>query len=422
MKLTSLLRAMLTRSFRPFLFESDRDPILEYGDAERLGLYVHIPFCRSICGFCPYCKTVYEKERSRRYLEALLAEIRRVGEMGKGRREVTSLYFGGGTPALMADELGLITGELKRWFDIGGQIGAELHPEDVTVETLEKLKAAGVTMLSIGIQSFQRDSLERLGRTEPPAKAIAKALSQVPFESVSMDLIFALPGQTADRLKEDIRTAFELGADQIAAYPFIDFTFADNEYRPVPEREKKRMLREITDYCRELGCVRTSVWTFGKPGKPKYSSMTREQFLGFGPSAATLLSDQFKINTFDLESYIARTAAEDLPTALTLRFTGRQRMIYHLFWEAYTTEVDPDNFQRLFARRLEDCFGWELILCRLLGLAKKEPKKDRPGHVYRMTGRGAYYYHFIEQYYTLSYIDRMWNVLGREPFPKELRM
>ena len=129
------------------------------------------------------------------------------------------------TPALAADRLKEIIDTCKEYFAITEGIGLELHPDNVTVETLQKLKSAGVTKISIGIQSFQEKYQSVLGRKTVDRAAMAEALSAVPFETVSMDFIFALPGQTYEDLKADVDAAFASGANHIAIYPFIDFTF-----------------------------------------------------------------------------------------------------------------------------------------------------------------------------------------------------
>ena len=144
--------------------------------------------------------------------------------------------------------------------------------------------------------------------------------------------------------------------------------------------------------------------------------MTRDNFLGFGCSATTLLQDQFKINTFDLDEYCNRIDGGALPTALTLRFTPRQRMVYYLFWTAYTTRVDAGAFERLFGVPLKKMYGFELWLAQRLGFVIR-----RDG-VYEMTLNGAFYYHHFEQFYTLSYIDKMWGLLRQEAFPDGMEL
>ena len=113
MILTSLMRIYLTRSLKPFEFKNTYSHILNYKDEPDLGLYVHIPFCRSLCSFCPYCKVMYDEDLAQRYKTALLGEIELVGSELKEKKVVTGLYFGGGTPALMADSLKEIIDCLK---------------------------------------------------------------------------------------------------------------------------------------------------------------------------------------------------------------------------------------------------------------------------------------------------------------------
>ena len=152
--ITTLTRAYLTRSFKPFLFTSNYDKSLHFTDCEELGLYVHIPFCRQICKFCPYCKELYSEEKCNEYIDRLIREIHLAGGLLKEKKQVTSLYIGGGTPALAANRLREIIDALSDHFIITQGIGIELHPDNVTPETLTALKNAGATKISIGIQSF----------------------------------------------------------------------------------------------------------------------------------------------------------------------------------------------------------------------------------------------------------------------------
>ena len=219
--ITDLTRMWLTRSTKPFTFLNEYDEILDYGNCDNLGLYVHIPFCEKICSFCPYCKVLYAKETCDAYVDALLQEIHMVGSQYSGKKQVTSLYFGGGTPALAVDRIGEIIEAIKEHFIITEGIGLELHPRNVNVEMLTKLKAAGITKISIGIQSFQEKYQSILGRDVVDMEQMASALEAIEFETVSMDFIFALPNQTYLDLKKDIDLAFSHGANHVAIYPFI---------------------------------------------------------------------------------------------------------------------------------------------------------------------------------------------------------
>ena len=231
-----------------------------------------------------------------------------------------------------------------------------------------------------------------------------------------MDFIFALPNQTYEDLKSDIDTAFEIGANHIAIYPFIDFTFTSSTVKAMPKKQKRKLLDQITNYCINKGYARNSIWTFSSEQEAKYSSMTRDNFLGFGCSATTLLKDQFKINTFNVEEYIKRINEEKLATSLTIRFTRRQRMIYYLFWTAYSTKVDKRDFEKFFGVSLKKMYGFEIWLAKLFGYIKE---KDG---VYTMTLKGAFYYHYYENFYTLSYIDKMWGIMRKEAFPERIEL
>ncbi len=410
----SLLRILMTRSLKPFLFEGRYRNSLDFGSADDLGLYVHIPFCRSLCSFCPYCKVLYDRQKAADFKEALLQEIELVCREMDGKKQVTSLYFGGGTPALMINDLAGIIDKLRGHFTIAGGIGVELHPNDLTPEILRKLKSAGVTMVSIGVQSFHDECLLKIGRRNEGIYEKLQLVREAGFDVIDIDLIFAIPGQTDPLLADDITTAFEHGATQVSAYPFIDFTFADNLYKPMSKNVKKKMLIHLAEYCRSIGIVRTSVWTFAKPGTARYSSVTRDSFLGFGVSATTLLKDCFKINTFSIEAYIERIRAGSLPTSLTLDFTKRQRAAYFLFWSAYAMRIDSGKFEKLIGIPIRKMYGFELFAAEKMGFIKKD------GANYELTDKASVFYHYIEQAYTTAYIDKMWNISGKQAFPKQI--
>ena len=414
--ITDLTRMYLTHSTKPFIFTNDFDKVLPYDNGSEFGLYVHIPFCKSICNFCPYCKVIYDEETAKGYIDSLIKEIHLVGRQWNGRRRATSLYFGGGTPALLADRITDIISALREHFIIMDGIGIELHPDNVNVSVLKTLKSAGVDKISIGIQSFQDKYRRVLQRRKFDIKDISKALNEVHFETVSMDFIFALPTQTFGDLKNDIDMAFANGANHIAIYPLIDFTFTKNKVPAMPKKEKRKLLDDITNYCISKGYVRKSIWTFASEESASYSSMTRDNFFGFGCSATSLFKDQFKINTFSVLEYCKRIDANTLPTALTNRFVKRQRMIYYLFWKLYSTRLKVKEFEEFFDIPLNKIYGLEFRLLQVLGFLTR----DEEG--YKMTLKGAFYYHYYENFYTLSYIDKMWGIMRKEAFPKDMRL
>ena len=415
--ITTLTRMWLTRSTKPFIFQNEYDQKLPYSDCQNLGLYVHIPFCRSICNFCPYCKLCIQQNYVTGISNSLLHEIHLVGSQHIGRKKATSLYIwwrhtGSYSRTDQRNHLMLS----KNIFIITEGIGVELHPDNVTPTVLQTLRDAGVTKSALESNPSKINSKIFLGRTTVDAVKLKETLSEVPFETVSMDFIFALPNQTFDDLKSDIDKAFQSGANHIAIYPFIDFAFTSSSVAAMSKKEKQLLLNAVTHYCLDKGYIRTSIWTFSNEKKASYSSMTRDNFLGFGCSAATLLDDQFKINTFSVEAYCERCKENKLPTSLTTRFSLRQRMLYYLFWTAYSTKINPKDFENFFGVSLKSVYGIELNLAKLLGFLTEE------NGIYTMTLKGAFYYHYYENFYTLSYIEKMWGILREEAFPEKIEL
>jgi len=414
MIITSFLRIILSRSLKPFLFEPLRDPKLYYEDLPRLGLYVHIPFCEKICGFCPYNKTVYQKDLADRYVKALLREIDIVCQDQIKKKNVTSLYFGGGSPALVVAHLATIIDKLQEYFDIQDGIGIELHPDNIDEYTLSKIKEAGINMISVGIQSFDKGCLEKLSRKGNDNQQKIILARSYGFDVIDVDLIFAIPSQTTDSLLSDVQTAFDCGATQVSTYPFIEFSYTKNKNKPLGPLQKKRMLKALLEKSQSMGLERTSVWTFARKNTSKYSSVTRENFLGFGASATSLLRRQFKINTFKVGEYIKAADASEIPTSLTLTFTPRQRYLYWMFWSAYGLFIDTYSFEELFGCKIHEEFAVELKLAELLGFIQKCDGG------FRVTSRASFLYHIVEQEYTHQYIDKIWKCSREAAFPKRI--
>ena len=413
--ITSILRVILTRSFKPLMFTSKVDYKMEF-DSNEIGIYVHIPFCKTLCPFCPYNKIKYDESMINPYKTALINEINMVGRLYEDKKVITSVYFGGGSPALMLNELGEIITALKKNFNINSSIDIELHPSDITKESLFKIKSIGFDMVSIGIQSFQLECLNTLGREYIDGAEKVRLVKAAGFNTIDIDLIFGIANQGEDILRKDFLMAFELGATQVSTYPFIDFSYANNIRKPLGKQEKKQLLNCLEKTSVEIGCDRTAVWTFAKKGTTRYSSITRDAFIGFGPSATSLTKKFLKLNTFSVEEYITCVNNGKIPTAMTMKFSERNRALYWMFWNAYTLKFNNDEFKKLFGVNLEKMFKFELKIASTLGLLNKVKNS------YELTKKGTYFYHLLEQRYTNQYIDKSWRVARENPWPKEIKL
>ena len=184
-----------------------------------LGLYIHVPFCASICNYCNFNRGLLDRELKRRYVSALAKEIARDGDGSAA----DTIFFGGGTPSLLAPpEVARIVDACREAFAVrsGAEVTLEMNPETVTADYVSAVRDAGVTRLSIGVQSFDDGELARLGRghtAEGAAEALAAARA-AGCDDVSMDLMLWLPAQTRDECAASVSRLVALAPDHASLY------------------------------------------------------------------------------------------------------------------------------------------------------------------------------------------------------------
>jgi coproporphyrinogen III oxidase-like Fe-S oxidoreductase len=415
-----LYRFLLTGKYQPYVFEETiPSSPTSLGD---IGLYLHIPFCKQICPFCPYNKVLLYGQDVDAYARAVKKEV----EMYRERLEastITSLYVGGGTPLASPRQLLDLIAFLTRSLRIGPEIGVEVHPSDASVENISALRESGVNLLSLGVQSFQDDLLQRISRpydAQKAKEALANAMN-ADFDSVDVDLMFGLPGETEDQLERDVEYAFKAGIGQLSAYPLIVFSFtkmpevlARSGFSKPGWRQERKMLQIIEGLSKTYGYERTSIWTWTKKEKAQYTSVTRQNFVGFGAGAASRFSNVFYSNTCLVSEYIKAVDAGKLPVALCTSLDEKDQIAWWLFWAAYRMSIDKQEFRHLFGREIDRQFGMYLKPLKYLGILKEEDTQ------YKLTENGGFLFHLIEQGYSLDFLDGMWGTLSSEAWPKRL--
>jgi coproporphyrinogen III oxidase-like Fe-S oxidoreductase len=417
--LPQILRLLVSGKTGPFIFEPQ--PVVRPEKPASINLYIHIPFCRHICPFCPYVKELYDPKTSAAYQPALIKELESYRGLW-GEVNVESVYFGGGTPTLTPEIVTETLAWLKGNFNLGSEIGVEVHPLNASSSLLKSFKESGVSLVSLGIQSFNDRLLKVLGR-DYDAKIAKEACQRVlgaGFATVDLDLIFAIPTQTREEVKADINYACQLGAEQISTYPLIFFAYLpfrrqlDRAKATLPGwREEREMLKTIVKTASEAGYQRTAVWSFGKPQSARYTTVTKESFVGIGVSATTMMGDYFSVNTFSVAEYI-RTADQGLRPALAIRLDNRDKLAYWLFWRSYDLAIDTARLKSIFDIGLPSNIKSLLSLLGWLGAAKRQ------GDTFYLTERGAYLFHLIEKEYTHAYLERLWEACLKEAWPQRV--
>ena len=414
------IRDFLIREPRRFVFEPPRS--LELPQVSSADLYIHVPFCKSLCPYCPYNRVLYDAARVPPYIKAMHAEIDRYFSL-LGAVEVDSIYIGGGTPTTILDELGPILEHIRRRFRHRGIIAVETTPDDLDSENLCKLRALGVNLLSIGVQSFDDRYLRLIGRKYRASilrPVISNALS-AGFNAVNLDLMFALPGQTTDEALADLDTALNLGVKQVTVYPLFTFPYAaagrhlQLQQVAFPKLSTRRqMYKAIHNDAIAHGLNRVSVWGFKKDDADRFSSVTRNHYIGIGAGAGTHLPGLFYFNTFSVAEYIRSCSENVLPVALQMSMNSEVERFFWLYWRLYETSIPKDGFARLFAT--------DMRLKSLLSLARGLHLLTDNGNSYVLTERGSFWIHLLQNYYILNYIDKVWATSMRDPWPARVEL
>ena len=192
-------------------------------DKTPLGIYVHVPFCRSKCQYCDfYSMATKDDKLIDGYLDAVCDHIKEAGELAPGYK-VDTIYFGGGTPTFFgADGMAVILTAIRRNFDVVGdaEITFEANPDSVSDRLLHRLRAEGFNRVSLGIQSDDDEMLKKLGRPHTYSQAVTAyhRIRKAGFRNVSIDLMYGLPGQDLQDWQETLDNVLRLNPEHVSCY------------------------------------------------------------------------------------------------------------------------------------------------------------------------------------------------------------
>jgi len=351
-----------------------------------LGIYVHIPFCKSKCNYCDFYSLGGMDRSFDRYEAALRKHIRESAEYLEDR-DVDTIYFGGGTPSHFgAKRLSAILGEIEKRFYLADdmEITFEANPDSVELQSLQKLRRAGFNRISLGIQSTDNDDLKTLGRphTWERAKRAFTMCREAGFKNISIDLMYGLPRQSLKAWKTVLETALELDPEHISCYglkiePGTPFAKKANELELPDDDLQADMYLFAAGELAERGYTHYEISNFAKKGyasKHNLKYWTLKEYLGLGPSASSDLNDRRFTCIRDVAEYIKRIReggdvveeSEDLP----LRARAGEYIMLGLrtskgISESEYTSRYGEGFEKMkpylkklisadFARRIED--------------------------------------------------------------------
>ena len=282
-----------------------------------MGIYVHVPFCRSKCFYCGFYSVASLKLKEA-YLGAIEREIDlRRGYLPEG--DVRTLYFGGGTPSyLEREDLKRIVEKLEEsyFFVPGAERTIELNPEDLTREKLKNVRELGFNRLSVGVQSFSDERLKQINRTHSGRQAIEgiTLAAGMGFDNISMDLMIGLPGQTGEELLADVDMASRLPVSHLSVYMLsvdsntvFEYMVKQGKFKLEDEEVIAGRYQQVCERLKGLGFEHYEISNFAREGKYSVHNTSywqQKPYVGFGPSAHSYDLRSRQWNTANLKTYI----------------------------------------------------------------------------------------------------------------------
>lgn len=284
-----------------------------------LGLYIHIPFCVKKCAYCDFLSWSGDKEQRVDYVRALEQEILSYKNFAEDY-QVTTLYFGGGTPSVLEGELlERIMEAIRRTFQIEekAEVTLEMNPGTALKEKLELYKKLGINRLSMGIQSVKNENLKLLGRIHTYEDFLESycMAREAGFDNLSGDLISSLPGQTLAEWKEELEILMETPLEHVSVYQLIieegtEFYKKYGECEELlPDEETSREIYLWTGkYLKSRGFEQYEISNYAREGKQSAHNLRyweRKDYLGLGLGAASMIRNMRMSNTRDWDKYMA---------------------------------------------------------------------------------------------------------------------
>lgn len=355
-----------------------------------LELYIHIPFCVKKCAYCDFLSGPASDSKVEEYVRALVTEIGYYQEFSK-KYEVSTVFFGGGTPSLLTGEqMQRIMDALRQSFSFreAVEITMEANPGTVTVEKLRAYQKAGINRLSFGLQSVNNEELKLLGRIHTYEEFLEsyEAARNAGFQNINVDLISAIPKQTIRSWEQTLQTIIRLQPEHISAYSLIveeGTPFAklygegyEMEHLLPTEEEERRMYERTEELLWEAGYHRYEISNYAKEGyecEHNLGYWERKEYLGLGLGASSLIEETRFSNTEVMEEYLQNVKNPHLLRKGQEGLDKQEQMEEFVFLGLRKMKgIREERFADLFGEDIWNCYGDNLKRMIQEGLLEKE--------------------------------------------------
>ena len=327
-----------------------------------LGIYIHIPFCKSKCEYCDfYSIPGKHEELYADYTEAVCRHIRETGPLAPNHR-VDTIYFGGGTPSYFgAEGLATILTAVRKNFDVApdAEITFEANPDSVTDQLLRRLRAEGFNRASLGIQCDDDAILKSLGRPHTYQQAVAafQKLRKAGFDNISVDLMYGLPRQSPFTWQDTLRNVLSLHPEHISCYGLkVEpgtplYNYQDRVFLPSDDTQVDMYLAAC-EILKESGYRQYEISNFARRGKISRHNMkywTGGEYIGFGPNAASDFAGKYFTMVGDLKEYINGIMTGGQVISDVLAIPVRERAGDYLMLRLRTTHgISAQEYERQY--------------------------------------------------------------------------
>ncbi|KIZ55396.1 coproporphyrinogen III oxidase [Bacillus safensis] len=355
--------------------------------------YIHIPFCEHICHYCDFNKFFIKTQPVDEYLAALEKEMQHTIEQ-KGEQELKTIFIGGGTPtSLTVSQLDKLMNSIHSVLKPTKNLiefAVEANPDELSLEKLHVLKAAGVNRLSFGVQTFEDDLLKKIGRVHQKKDVLTsfERARAVGFDNISLDLMFGLPHQEKHHVMNSLETAFSLGAEHYSVYSlivepktvFYNLMQKGKLHLPPQEREAE-MYELVMDEMERHGLKQYEISNYAKPGFESQHNLTywsNEDYFGFGAGAHGYVDGIRNVNAGPVKHYLELIDQTGFPYKETHQVTKAEQIEEEMFLGLRKIEgVKSADFQAKYGAAPEALFSTVLEDLEEKGLVVKDDKGIR---------------------------------------------
>jgi len=374
-KFISFYMKKKAKKFLNFSYTNNIIPVPKPNNKKQYLLYIHIPFCKTLCPYCSFHKFKFQEEQAREYFKLLRKEMFLIKQQGF---DFISLYIGGGTTTILPDELAKTIDYAKELFSIK-EVSCEGDPliDGKMIELLSKK----VDRLSIGIQSTNDTILKKIkrykkfGSSDQQLSAIKKAIGKFPI--VNVDLIFNLPNQKAKDIENDLKKIIKLSPEQISYYPLM--------YSPSVKKSMEKNIgklhnnQEATLYNTILKTLSTnyeqiSSWTFSKKDIKVFDEYVVDynEYIGLGSGSFSFIENTLYINTFSLQKYQEKIKKNQLSFERFQTYKLNDILYYQLMLDLFSNTLSSKKYKENYNINLQSKFKIEFFLLRTFGIMQKD--------------------------------------------------